>query len=144
MKRIDKLRPVIMKISLIISLFTVFILMNFSMKAPIFEELGYLSENEDMTEIVRTLHRKKKVEKPPIMKKVEFDNRNVSVDFADSIVTKFDTMVVVIDTTMDIEIPIPYPSGPSKPSRPGPLPPEEDTAIRFPGKRPAFGDDCLY
>ena len=140
MKRIDELRPMIMKISLIISLFSVLLLMNFTMKAPIFSDLGLLSETEEVTEVIRTPRDKKKAEKPPVMKKVEFDNKYEAVEFVDSTFAEIDTMAIVIDTTMDIKMAPSYTSGPKKPSRPIAPPPDEDIPIRFPDKWPAFGD----
>ena len=140
MKRIDALRPMILKLALIISLFSVFILMNFTMSAPIFEDMSFLSENEEMTEIIRTPHRDKKAKKPPIMKKVVFDNRYESVEFEDSTITEFDTMAVVIDTTMAVEISSAITSGGSTLPKPLEPAPEEDIPIRFPDKWPAFGD----
>ncbi|RLD18333.1 MAG: hypothetical protein DRI69_10530, partial [Bacteroidetes bacterium] len=123
MKRIDELRPMIMKISLIISLFSVLLLMNFTMKAPIFSDLGLLSETEEVTEVIRTPRDKKKAEKPPVMKKVEFSDKYEAVVYVDSTLAEIDTMAIVIDTTMDIKMAPSYTSGPKKPSRPIAPPP---------------------
>jgi protein TonB len=138
MKRINALRPLIFKISLVISLFAVMVLMNFTMPV-VFADLS--DENvyeEDRTEIIRTPRRKPREDLPPPKdrtEKIVFVDKTIE---SDSIAIEPEPMPIDIvigdDTTNVIAVRVML-----KP--PPPAEEEvEDNPIVFADKMPVFGD----
>ena len=139
MKEVDRLRPVIFKIALIISLGMVTLLINLSVPNRIFavhEELVV----DDVVMIQRTVQMTpKKVVPPsgpvPSKNKVIVPSDNVSVS-ADTVVFEpLDTMQFSNVTGQPDSV-----TGPAIAPTTIIEPPDNDTPIRFPDKNPVFGD----
>jgi len=139
MKQIDKLRPVIFKISLSISL--AFVVLLFNLSTPLMndafpQDAIYLDES---VEVIRTPSKKKEKQVPrniasELSEKIvteEVFTESLEVEVVDTMPFKFDSEDDFIGTVAQPKAEVPTPPPPVA---------DSDEPILFPDKMPVFGD----